>query len=64
MADADDQSRVNRAIALESIQLILSTAPRNEADCMVVSGLLVDQMLATINAYIDKGHEYLLEGKK
>jgi len=59
--------REQRAMALESLYLILSTAPRNGTDkdepegtrYIQLSATVADRMLKTIEAYVDEGWEYL-----
>ena len=61
-----------RAIALESIYLILSCAQATGTDedipegsrCISISDTLRNSMLRTLEAYVEKGWEYLLEDQK
>lgn len=57
-----------RRLSLESIYLILQTAPRIGADkdepegarCIHITDTLANSMMRTIEAYVEYGFEYLL----
>lgn len=66
-AQPEPAPRDQRRLALESIYLILSAAPRIGADkdepegarYIQISDTLASRMLRTIERYVDQGYEYL-----